>query len=141
MAINEREHNQAQKRAQKQRAAGYAVSARYDRRSARVVVKLSTDVEIRFPARLAEGLTKASADDLVNIEISPSGLGLRWPTLDADLYVPGLISGQLGSKQWMAAQLGVTGGKARSTAKTASSRNNGRKGGRPRKDAASTASA
>jgi len=105
MDVTAREYGQAQKRVQKQRAAGYAVSARYDRRSAHVVVKLSTDVEIRFPARLAEGLTGASADDLATIEISPSGLGLHWPALDVDLYVPGLIGGLLGSKQWMAAHL------------------------------------
>ncbi len=119
--------------AQAQRQAGYAVSARYDRRTARVVVKLNTDVQISFPAKIAEGLADASPDDLAEIEISPSGLGLHWPKLDADLYVPGLLGGVFGSKRWMAAQLGAAGGRARSPAKTVSSRENGRKGGRPRK--------
>ena len=133
MAVTEQEFTLAEKRAQAHRQAGYAVAARYDRRTSRVVVKLSTDVQISFPPRLAEGLADASPDDLATIEISPSGLGLHWPKLDADLYVPGLLAGQLGSKRWMAAQLGAAGGSVRSPAKAARSRENGRKGGRPRK--------
>jgi hypothetical protein len=35
------------------------------------------------------------------IEISPSGLGLNFPALDADLYVPALLQGLLGSQAWM----------------------------------------
>jgi len=41
----------------------------------------------------------------------------------------------LGSKSWMARQLGSSGGRARSKAKTIAARENGRKGGRPRKTA------
>lgn len=133
MAITEQAFAQAEKRAKAHRQAGYAVAARYDRRTSRVVVKLNTGVQISFPPRLAEGLADASPDDLTVIEISPSGLGLHWPKLDADLYVPGLLAGQLGSKRWMAAQLGAAGGSRRSPAKAVSSRENGRKGGRPRK--------
>jgi hypothetical protein len=39
----------------------------------------------------------------------------------------------LGSKRWMAAQLGASGGRTRTQAKTAASRENGKRGGRPRK--------
>ena len=117
------------------RQAGHAVSARYDRRSERIVVGLNTGVEVTFPPRLAEGLTGASPADLAQIEISPAGLGLHWPRLDADLYVPELLQGVLGSKSWMAKQLGAAGGRARSKAKAAASRENGRKGGRPKKTA------
>ena len=133
MVVTEQEFAQAEKRAQAHRQAGYAVTARYDRRTSHVVVKLNTGVQISFPPRLAEGLADASPDDLAAIEITPSGLGLHWPRLDADLYVPGLMAGQLGSKRWMAVQLGAAGGSARSPAKAVSSRENGRKGGRPRK--------
>ena len=133
MAVTDETFTQAQKRALEQRQAGYAVAARFDRRTSRVVVKLNTDVQISFPTRLTEGLVDASADELATIEITPSGLGLHWPKLGADLYVPGLLAGQLGSKRWMAAQLGAAGGRARSLAKAASSRENGRSGGRPRK--------
>jgi hypothetical protein len=133
MAFTEQEFAQAEARAQARREAGYAVAARYDKRTSRVVVKLNTDVQISFPTRIAQGLADASADDLSVIEITPAGMGLHWPRLDADLYVPSLMAGRLGSRQWMAAQLGAAGGKARSPAKAISSRANGSLGGRPRK--------
>jgi hypothetical protein len=133
MAVSDDIFAEAEARAQAHRQAGHAVAARYDRRSARVVVRLNTDVQISFPARLAEGLADASPEALAEIEITPSGLGLHWPKLDADLYVPGLLAGQFGGKRWMAAELGAVGGRARGATKAASSRENGRKGGRPRK--------
>jgi hypothetical protein len=135
MAAPEREFELAEKRMAALREAGHAVSARYDRRGSRIVVELSTGVQVAFPARLAEGLAGASPEDLAEIEISPAGLGLHWPKLDADVYVPALLQGVFGSKQWMAAQLGAAGGKVRSGAKAAASRENGRKGGRPRRAA------
>lgn len=113
MTLSEEAFPQAKIRTQEHRQAGYAVAARYDRRTGRVVVKLNTEVQISFPPRLAEGLARAAPEDLAVIEISPSGLGLHWPRLDADLYVPGLMAGQLGSKRWMAAQLGAAGGRVR----------------------------
>lgn len=133
MAITERELAQAEARMAAVRAAGYAVSARYDRRRSRIVVALNTGVEVTFPTTIAEGLADASPDSLTDIEISPAGLGLHWPRLDADLYVPGLLQGVFGSRNWMARQLGAEGGKARTAAKAAAARANGRKGGRPRK--------
>jgi len=135
MDVTDRELEQAEQRMTAQRRKGYAVAARYDHRKARIIVTLDTEVQVSFPVRLAEGLADASPDQLAEIEITPSGLGLHWPKLDADLYVPGLLAGDLGSKRWMAAQLGAAGGRVRSAAKAASSRENGRKGGRPRKQA------
>jgi hypothetical protein len=113
-----------------------AVAAHYDRGRGRVVIQLSTGLEIMFPPRDAQGLEKAKPSELDPIEISPSGLGLHFPKLDADLYLPALLEGVLGSKSWMAARLGGQGGKARSEAKIAAARSNGRKGGRPRRSAA-----
>jgi hypothetical protein len=135
MAVTERDLERAEKRMAALRDAGHAVSAHYDRRRSRVVVALNTGVELTFPTRLAEGLTGASPDSLADIEISPAGLGLHWPRLDADLYVPALLQGVFGSKSWMARQLGAEGGRSRTVAKVAASRRNGRKGGRPRKAA------
>jgi len=133
MAVTEQDVQQAQKRMAALRENGFAVSARYDRRTSRIVVNLNTGVQIAFPTRLAEGLADASPDDLAEIEVAPAGLGLHWPKLDADVYVPALLQGVLGSKRWMAAELGAAGGKARSRTKAAAARENGRKGGRPRK--------
>src|SRR4051812_39810830 len=100
MAVTYRDFEQAEKRMAALRDSGHAVSARYDRRTSRIVVGLNTGVEIAFASRLAEGLAGASSDDLADIEISPTGLGLHWPRLDADLYVPALFPGVFGSKQW-----------------------------------------
>jgi hypothetical protein len=125
---------QAEARMQTLRQGGYATSARYDKRHARVVVSLHTGVELAFPPALAEGLADATSAELSEIEITPSGLGLHWPRLDVDLYVPALLQGVLGSPRWMAAAaLGRAGGSSRSKAKVAAARANGSKGGRPRK--------
>ena len=112
-----------------------AIHARYDRRISRVVIGLDNGLELAVPPRLAQGLERATPAELAVIEISPLGDGLHWPTIDADLYVPALLRGVFGSKNWMASHLGAAGGRARSESKAAAARENGRKGGRPRKSA------
>jgi hypothetical protein len=87
-----------------------AVTARYDRRVGRVVVGLSSGLEIAFKPHDAQGLQDARPAQLADLEISPSGLGLHFPQLDADLYLPALLQGFLGSRQWMAQALGKAGG-------------------------------
>ena len=79
-----------------------AESAHYDAGRNRVVVRLTTGVEIGFSPRRAQGLENSVPSDLDEIEISPGGLGIHFPKLDADFYVPGLLKGHLGTKQWMA---------------------------------------
>lgn len=133
MEITEEMLARAEARAAAARVGGHAVAARYDRRRKRVLVRLNTGVELTFPAALAEGLADADADALADIEISASGLGLHWPQLDADLYMPAILQGTFGSKRWMAQVLGAAGGQSRSAAKVAAARANGRKGGRPPK--------
>ncbi|MEO6966702.1 MAG: DUF2442 domain-containing protein [Acidobacteriaceae bacterium] len=114
-----------------------AISARYDRRLDRVIVRLNSNLDIAFSPRDAEGLEQAKPSQLEAIEITPSGFGIHFPKLDADLYLPALLEGFLGSRTWMARQLGMVGGKSRSAAKNLAARNNGKLGGRPKKIAAS----
>ncbi len=57
----------------------------------------------------------------------------HFPALDLDLYLPSLLEHFMGSRKWMASQLGKAGGQSASEAKQAASRRNGRLGGRPRK--------
>lgn len=118
-----------------------ALSARYDGRVRRVVVLLNNGIELGFRPQAIEGLEKARAADLHTIEVSPSGLGLHFPALDADVYLPGLMQGWMGSRHWMAQQMGQAGGKAKTEAKASAARRNGQRGGRPRKVDAATESA
>jgi Protein of unknown function (DUF2442) len=109
-----------------------AVGAHYDEGRDRVVIHLSTGVELGLRPKDVEGLENASPVELKVIEIEAAGLGIRFPTIDADLYVPALLEGALGSRRWMARALGAAGGGARSQRKAAAARENGRKSGRPR---------
>lgn len=110
-----------------------AVSARYDRRIGRVVIQLNTNLDLAFSPRDVQGLERATPEELSAIEISPSGFGIHFPRLDADLYLPALLEGFLGSRKWMASRLGSQGGRSRSAAKAAAAKRNGKRGGRPRK--------
>ena len=104
MEIDGAELTRAEERGAALRTAGYAVSARYDRRRSRIIVRLQTGVELTLPTQIVEGLAGASPEDLAEIQITPAGLGLHWPRLDADLYVSALLQGVFGSKSWMARQ-------------------------------------
>jgi hypothetical protein len=128
------EFETATKRAERRRTGEpAAVAARYDPERDRVVVELRSGYEVAFPPRRAQGLEKAKPSDLDVIEISPSGFGLHFPKLDADLWLPALLDGVFGSRRWMAARLGARGGKVKSKAKGRAARANGKLGGRPRK--------
>lgn len=110
------------------------LSVRYDRRVARIVIALASGLEIAFSPKHAQGLEHGHPADFADAEISPSGLGIHFPHLDADIYLPGLLEGFLGSKSWMAAQNGKLGGVKSSHAKIVASRENGKLGGRPKKN-------
>jgi hypothetical protein len=109
-----------------------ALSAHYDRRTGRIVIHLSSKLDVAFAPHDAEGLENATPAQLDSIEVSPSGFGIYFPKLDADLYLPALLEGFLSSKKWMASRLGSLGGKSRSAAKTAAAKKNGSLGGRPK---------
>jgi hypothetical protein len=112
-----------------------AIRAHYDRAGGKIIIDLDSKLTVSFSPDDAQGLEQATPSQLEKVEISPSGFGIHFPRLDADLYVPGLLEGFLGSKKWMASRLGQLGGQSRSRAKKASSRANGKLGGRPRKEA------
>ena len=80
-----------------------AVSAHYDSERNRVIIRLTTGIEIGLTPHDVEGLRGAAVSDLAMIEVEELGLGIHFPKLDADLYVPALLEGVLGSAKWMAA--------------------------------------
>lgn len=112
-----------------------AASVRYDAGSGRVVLELTNGCAYAFPAELVEDLQGASPQDLERVVVDGEGFNLHWPALDADLFVPALVSGVFGTRAWMTRELARRAGQARSPAKAAASRANGAKGGRPRKHA------
>jgi hypothetical protein len=110
-----------------------ALTARYDNDTNKIVLSLANGVDISFPPGAAQGLEAATPSQLRDMVVTGAGTGIHFPKLDADLYVPGLIQGMLGTRKWMAAQLGAAGGAVRTPEKSAASRKNGKLGGRPRK--------
>ncbi len=135
MAVHDNVELANQRATELQESIPKAVSAHYDRKSGYIVIHLSSRLILSFSPNDAQDLGNAKPSQLDEIEITPSGFGIHFPKLDADLYVPGLLEGFLGSKQWMAARLGQIGGQSRSRAKRAASKSNGKLGGRPRKAA------
>lgn len=115
-----------------------AVSVRFDRASDQFVVGLKTGATFIFPARLCQGLAGGDPDALADVTITPSGDGLRWPTLDNDFSIMGLMLGSFGGKTWMAklrSEFARQAARTKSPARARASRENGKKGGRPRKSA------
>jgi Protein of unknown function (DUF2442) len=133
MADPKKEFAAANERARHRLSRTAITAARYDKRIGRLVIDLSTGLSLTFRPQDAQGFERAKPTQLTKIEISPSGLGLHFPAIDADVYLPGLLQGFLGTRNWMAAQMGKAGGSVTSRAKAAAVRANGRLGGRPKK--------
>jgi hypothetical protein len=87
-----------------------------------------------IPRRVIPGLERQPGSALETMTLSPAGDALRWPALDVDVYVPGLVERAFGNRLFAAAA-GRRGGRRRTKAKMAAARRNGAKGGRPRKRA------
>ena len=110
-----------------------ALMAHYEPKIGQVIITLNSGLQFLLDPRKTQGLQGASRADLKEIEIVGPGLNIYFPRLDVDLYIPGLLEGHFGSKKWAAAQMGRTGGSAKSKMKAAAARENGKLGGRPRK--------
>jgi hypothetical protein len=107
-----------------------AVRAHFDARKMLLVVELNNGVILMLPPKLLQGLKGATASQLAKVELTPLGTGLHWEALDADLGVAGLAAGIFGTRLWMS-ELARFAGSKTSARKAASSRANGRRGGRP----------
>ncbi|QDZ40686.1 DUF2442 domain-containing protein [Euhalothece natronophila Z-M001] len=78
-----------------------AIVAKYDPQRNQIFIKFTDGVEFSFPPQLGQGLQNATAEQLSEVEITPSGQGLHWEMLDADLSIPDLLRGVYGNKKWM----------------------------------------
>lgn len=109
-----------------------AIAAYFSAQDREVVVEFSNGAKFIFPADKAQGLKGATDKQLSKITIFPGGAGLRWDELDVDLSIPHLMEGVFGTKLWMK-EITAKGGRSKSEAKRIAARENGKKGGRPRK--------
>ena len=136
-----------------------AVAAHYDETSGNLIVTLRGGMTLLIPVHLLQGVAGADPDFIKEVSLRPRGAGLHWEKLDADFSLQGLVAGSFGTAQWMeqlrgkglldqasearldavaqlsgfAAQMGRKGGSRRTPAKASAARENGRRGGRPRK--------
>jgi len=78
-----------------------ATSAHYDDQRHVLVVRFSDGHTLQLNPDRIQGLENAQPCQLQNSELSASGLGLHFPELDADVYLPALLAGRLGTIQWM----------------------------------------
>jgi hypothetical protein len=116
-----------------ERAAGrVAVSARFDSKTQRVIVEMSSGLFFGSPRKLMSELTAATDRQMARVEIDELGSGLIWDELDVQISVIGIILEALG-EQVVKAAAGRASGMVVTEAKAAAARRNGAKGGRPRK--------
>lgn len=113
-----------------------AKSARFERRSRRVLVEMDNGCLFAFPAKLVQGLEQATLEELADIELLGGGYALHWPRVNADIRIESALAGIFGSKKWMMRLAAREAGKSTSEKKASAARANGTNGGRPRKLAA-----
>jgi hypothetical protein len=111
-------------------------SVNYDRHRNCIVMEFANGVELSMPVNLVGELYAATADGLAQIHLSPSGEMVVVEQVDAHIGTKGLIETALSviPATAMAASLGASGGARSSVAKRTAAAENGKKGGRPRKD-------
>ena len=68
-----------------------AVAARYLPARDRIEIDLASGWSIQVPRSFSARLATASLQDCEQVEIVDSGLGLHWPAIDEDWYVPAVI--------------------------------------------------
>jgi len=81
----------------------HARSARFDRRTGLMTLELFNGSSFTFPPRQLQGMQEATNEQIEDFELSGTGFGLHWESLDADFTVPGLLAGHFGTRKFMEA--------------------------------------
>jgi hypothetical protein len=114
--------------------ASSVVDARYEPATDAIHLVFRGGGSMMIPRRVIPGLERQSRPTLESVSISAAGDALSWPSLDIDVFVPGLVERVFGTRLFAAAT-GRRGGRRRTKAKVVAAKLNGVKGGRPRKRA------
>jgi hypothetical protein len=111
-----------------------ASRVRYNHRERALMIYLNTGYAVMIPVRLLQGLADAEPEQLRQVTLSPSRMGIHFTALDADFTLDGLLEGIYGTERWMQSLkvAAAKGGSARTEAKRIAARENGKKGGRPK---------
>jgi hypothetical protein len=122
------------KRSQKNLRSFDVIQAHYDRAHDMLDLTLRSGIAIRIPRLQIRELAEAQPKDLAKVDIQPGGDGVSFRKLDVDISVPGLLADELGAL--FSRAMGRRARGRTTPKKAAASRENGRKGGRPKKPAA-----
>lgn len=76
-----------------------ATAVRYDAVRVRLIIELVSGAMLDIPLPMTERLLNASESERSAMQLSPFGLGIHWPLVDEDLYVPRLVERYTASLQ------------------------------------------
>ncbi|HZX68833.1 MAG TPA: DUF2442 domain-containing protein [Candidatus Elarobacter sp.] len=110
-----------------------AVAARYDRAHDMLELTLRNGIVVRFPRKSIWEIARFTPSEIGRVEVQPGGEGISIRKLDVDISVAGLLADELGSL--FSRALGARTRGISTPKKAAASRENGRKGGRPKRAA------
>ena len=110
-----------------------AAAARYEPLTRRVEIDLVNGCLYAFPTQLVQDLQGTRVDDLARIEVDGARFNLHWPTLDVDQYIPALVAGIFGTREWMARQRERIAAPPAAAPTAASASVGAPRGGRPRR--------
>ena len=104
----------------------------YDAKNRLIMLDLRGGAILGLPVSAIRELAGAKPNQLKTVRAGFSGESITLEDLDVDISIPGLLRDLVGMTS-AATLLGRKGGSAKSQAKAAAVRENGKRGGRPRK--------
>ncbi len=111
-----------------------AVKIRYSKATDMFVLSLRSGLILQVPRSMIEELHNVDPLACSHVQILGPGTGIAWDDVDIAVKTSTLIARVL-SQGYSAATMGARGGSAKTANKATSARENGRKGGRPKKAA------